>query len=183
MINSMKGFTLIETLVAVLLLALSIAGPLTIASKGLTATLAAKDQFVAFYLAQDALEYVRYRRDSACLAVAPAECTQAVWLSTLNGCVSTNGTASCQIDTVAATAPAACGAGGCSVMTYDPATKIYAYSSTAPLSPQRFIRTITITNPAATLDEALITVTVSWTNIAGVTRIPVTVRESIFRWQ
>ena len=50
-----RGFTLIETLIAVLILTTAIAGPLTIASKGLTATLVAKDQISAFYLAQDAV--------------------------------------------------------------------------------------------------------------------------------
>jgi len=59
-----SGFTLIETLVAVLLLTTAIAGPLTIASKSLIAALVAKDQVTAFFLAQDAVEYVRFIRDT-----------------------------------------------------------------------------------------------------------------------
>ena len=59
-----KGFTLIETLVAILILTTAIAGPLTIASRGLNAALIAKDQTTASYLAQDAIEYVRAVRDT-----------------------------------------------------------------------------------------------------------------------
>src|SRR3989344_3852661 len=89
MINKIKnrGFTLIETLIAVLLLSVAITGPLTIASKGLTATLVAKDQFIAFYLAQDAVEYVRYVRDSNCLAAVGGAggCAASAWLANLGG--------------------------------------------------------------------------------------------------
>src|SRR4051812_17046488 len=59
-----KGFTLIETLIAILVLMLAIVGPLTIASKGLQTTLVSKDQETAFFLAQDAVEYVRWVRDT-----------------------------------------------------------------------------------------------------------------------
>jgi prepilin-type N-terminal cleavage/methylation domain-containing protein len=59
-----RGFTLVETLVAVLLLTVAIAGPLTIISKSLITALVAKDQVTAFFLAQDAVEYVRFVRDT-----------------------------------------------------------------------------------------------------------------------
>ena len=62
-----------ETLIAVLVLSLAITGPLTIAQKGLQAALISKDQDTAFYLARDAVEYVRFVRDTNCLkAGAPA---------------------------------------------------------------------------------------------------------------
>src|SRR5512146_2123672 len=64
LLRAVAGFTLIETMVAVLLLAIAIAGPLTIASKGLSSALIAKDQIGAYYLAQDAVEYVRFARDA-----------------------------------------------------------------------------------------------------------------------
>ncbi len=74
-----RGFTLVETLIAVLLLATAVAGPLTIASKGLSTALVAKDQIVAFFLAQDAVEFVRFARDTNQLRGA------ANWLSGVGG--------------------------------------------------------------------------------------------------
>ena len=60
--NSNAGFTLIESLVAISILLLSISAPLTIASKGLASSFFARDQITAFYLAQDAVEYIRDRK-------------------------------------------------------------------------------------------------------------------------
>jgi prepilin-type N-terminal cleavage/methylation domain-containing protein len=62
-----KGFTLVETLVAISILMLAILGPLSIASAGLRNSLYAKDQITAFYLAQEGIEYVRYVRDETYL--------------------------------------------------------------------------------------------------------------------
>ncbi|MEK7501415.1 MAG: prepilin-type N-terminal cleavage/methylation domain-containing protein [Patescibacteria group bacterium] len=59
-----KGFTIIETLVAIAILMISIAGPLAVASKSLTAALYAKDQMVASYLAQEGVETIRNRKDN-----------------------------------------------------------------------------------------------------------------------
>mgnify|MGYP007122130463 CR=1 FL=1 len=54
---------MIETLIAVAILMISIAGPLTIAQKGLTAAVYARDQVTASFLAQDAMEYMKNMRD------------------------------------------------------------------------------------------------------------------------
>lgn len=183
-----KGFTLIETLIAVLLLATAIAGPLTIASKGLTATVAAKDQFIAFYLAQDAMEQVRFLRDSACLASAggPSGCPDNVWLSGLNNCLTSVNPNGCILDSLATnpSSPAAC-AGTCDVMRYDDVNHVFNYNPAKAVAPQQFVRTVKIQNdPAgASPDEAIVTVSVTWIDRAGVVRAPITIRENIFRWQ
>ncbi|MSR70449.1 prepilin-type N-terminal cleavage/methylation domain-containing protein [Candidatus Kaiserbacteria bacterium] len=182
-----QGFTLIETLIAVLILTTAITGPLTIASKGLTATLIAKDQISAFYLAQDAVEYVRFLRDSACLAAgAPVGgCAAEVWLSSLTACTSAGGGTACYFDSLAQNpaTPATC-AGDCPVMRYDTASHAFNYNGSATPTPQKFTRTVTINNdpsgPAP--DEAILTVTVTWANLAGITHTAV-VRENILRWQ
>ena len=74
---SHKGFTIIETLVAVTLLMISIAGPLLIAGKGLTSALYAKDQMTASYLAQETMEIVKNQK-------ANSEATFGAWVSGLN---------------------------------------------------------------------------------------------------
>ena len=60
-----KGFTIIETLVAITILMISIVGPMTIAQKSLNAALYAKDQVIATYLAQDKIEYLKAERNAA----------------------------------------------------------------------------------------------------------------------
>ncbi|MCK5027695.1 MAG: prepilin-type N-terminal cleavage/methylation domain-containing protein [Candidatus Pacebacteria bacterium] len=56
-----KGFTLIETLIAVSILVVAIVGPLSVAYQGVFLGSNARDQLIASYLAQDAIEYIRYR--------------------------------------------------------------------------------------------------------------------------
>jgi len=62
------GFTFIETLVAISILLLAVAGPLYLAAQGLRAARIARDQIQANYIAQEAIEYIRFRRDGNVLA-------------------------------------------------------------------------------------------------------------------
>ena len=189
-----SGFTLMETLIAVLLLSTAIVGPLTIASKGLTTTLVAKNQITAFYLAQDAIEQIRFLRDSNCLASSDT-CTVDLWLAELGlwdgsawagVCFSASG---CHFDSLGLhpTQATVCDVAGCPVLYYDKMAKQFTYldgrSESTTLAPTtaRFVRTVKITN--TTPDEAVVTVTVSWSDIAGVTRVPITMRENIYLWQ
>lgn len=162
-----KGFTLIETLVAVLLLASAIAGPLTIASRGLTAALVAKDQVIAYYLLQDAIEYVRFKRDTNTLAGDP-------WLTGLDsgGCVDTaNG---CNIDSLADTITPCSGA--CTAMKFDTISSAYDTSGTQLPA---FTRTIKLTQ--LTTEEVAMEVTVSWSDIGSVVHT-LTAKENIYDW-
>ena len=52
------GYSLVEVLVAISVLLISIVGPLTIASKGLQNSTFAKQQNIAFFLAQEGLESI-----------------------------------------------------------------------------------------------------------------------------
>ena len=63
-----KGFTLVETLVAITVLLLVIIGPMTIAQKGIQNAYYAKDQVTAVFLAQEAVEGIRQLRDEKGLA-------------------------------------------------------------------------------------------------------------------
>jgi len=165
------GFTLIETLIAVLLLATAIAGPLTIASKSLTTALVAKDQIIAYYLAQDAIEYVRFKRDSNRLAGVG-------WLTGLDGpdgssgCLAVEG---CNVDSVAATVTACSSA--CTAIKFN--TTSNTYNSTGTMAPA-FTRTIKMN--LKTIDEVLLTVTVTWSDVGSVVH-KITAKESLFNWQ
>ena len=58
-----KGFTLIETFVAVTVLTIAMMGPFTLVMKSLAISKATKGQITAMYLAQEAIEFVRNIRD------------------------------------------------------------------------------------------------------------------------
>lgn len=171
-----RGFTLIETLIAVLLLSIAVAGPLTIAQKGLSSSVIAKDQVGAFFLAQDAVEYVRFKRDTNKLGGAS-------WLTGLAVCSSAGGTNTCYIDSVQDTV-APC-SGSCPVLNYDSSNRFFTYAGvggTVTQTQQRYVRTIALVTPVGSnAAEAALAVTVSWQSAGGITR-SVVVKENLFDW-
>ena len=54
-----KGFTIIESLVAISILVVVITGTLTAIQTGLSSYIFSKDQIIAFYLAQEGFEQIR----------------------------------------------------------------------------------------------------------------------------
>ncbi|HEV8677653.1 MAG TPA: type II secretion system protein [Candidatus Paceibacterota bacterium] len=181
-----RGFTLIETLVAVMILATAVAGPLSIASRALNTSLVAKDQITAFFLAQDAVEYVRFVRDTNTLEGND-------WLSGTGGATAgidltpCQGASGCYVDSTMAVSgvadtPTACDSGsGCPVMYYDNTNSRFTYDTGGSnVSKTLFTRTILLNNISAT--EQQLTVTISWSDLGGVTR-RVNVYENLFQWQ
>ena len=84
----MKGFTLIETMIAVTILTLAMAGPLFTASRSIVAAQTARDQLTSPYLAQEGIEYVRMMRDNQYLAAYNINSTDiagVAWDNFLNG--------------------------------------------------------------------------------------------------
>ena len=59
-----KGFTVLESIVAIFILSLSIAGVFTAVQQSLSQSIIAKDEVKAFYLAQEAVEVIRNLRDA-----------------------------------------------------------------------------------------------------------------------
>ena len=62
-LRTSRGFTLLETLVAISILMVAIVAPITIAQRGLSSAVYSKNQMIAAYLAQDAIEYIKNKRD------------------------------------------------------------------------------------------------------------------------
>ncbi len=83
-----RGFTLIETLVAVTILTLSVVAPLYVADRVLVASQTSRDQLTASYLAQEGIEYLRSMRDHEFLAarqVGGANVSVNAWSNFISG--------------------------------------------------------------------------------------------------
>src|SRR3989344_2187774 len=65
--NSNKGFTLVETLVAISIFTVSILALLSILTQGISNVNYAKKKIIASYLAQEGIEYIRNMRDTFAL--------------------------------------------------------------------------------------------------------------------
>jgi hypothetical protein len=169
-----------------MILATAIAGPLTVASRGLNTALVAKDQTTAYYLAQDAMEFVRFARDTNKLAGATDWLVGTGGTGTVVNLSTCKGTNGCSIDSQAGTV-STCSSAACSQgnMRYHANNRLYTNVSSNATG-LTFNRVIKITPPAGAAsitNEAVVTIKVSWTDIAGVTHPPVTIIENIFDWQ
>lgn len=62
--NSVRAFTLIETLVSIMIISFVILGPLSVAMKASAYARQTKDTIIATYLSQEALELLHHQQDS-----------------------------------------------------------------------------------------------------------------------
>lgn len=159
-----KGFTLIEALVAITILTIAIAGPITIASRGLISAMFARDQITAFYLAQEAVEFIRNKRDENNIKGND-------WLSGLGTC---SNSTSCVID-VQNNNINNCPSDVCPVLKYDKNTGFYNYSTGVD---SIFTRKVKIEN--IDIKENSIIVTLSWSSKVG--QKTFSIKENIFDW-
>jgi prepilin-type N-terminal cleavage/methylation domain-containing protein len=162
--NSKNGFTLVEALVAITILVVSIAGPITIASKGMASAVFAKDQIVAFYLAQESVEYIRNKRDENNI-------NNDDWLTGLSDCIDAN---ICTVD-IQNNTITKCPSGVCPVLKYDDNNGFYNYSTG---NDSNFTRSVSIAT--INVKEVAITTTLSWKT--GVIDKTFTVKEHVLDW-
>ncbi|HEY4500604.1 MAG TPA: prepilin-type N-terminal cleavage/methylation domain-containing protein [Candidatus Paceibacterota bacterium] len=174
-----RGFTLVEAMVAISILSLAVTGPLVIAQKGLGSSIYARDQITAFYLAQEAVEYIRNVRDSNRI-------TGTAWLSQFSACKEDGSGRKCQIDSRYADfstggAISSCSSGVCPILSLDTTNNIYGYGSGVDWRPTMFTRIISI-NETVLNKEAEISVTISWNTKLFTPLKTFTIREYIFNF-
>lgn len=167
-----KGFTLVESLVAISVLLLAITGPMTLASKVIRDSVISQDQITGFYLAQEGLEYVRNQRESNFLSGQN-------WLKDLEQCFG-NG---CIIDVPNDTIITANSYNECplnNTIKYEIGGDYYNYDNGDCSIFKRVVK-ITKINLGGADDEAKIECMVEWEDKSGTKLIHL--EEHIFNWR
>jgi prepilin-type N-terminal cleavage/methylation domain-containing protein len=170
-----RGFTLVETLVAITILLVAIVGPMTIAARGLQTAFFAREQITAFSLAQEGVELVRAMRDASALRGEN-------WLTNIPPAVC-NSTGGCGLDSRGTTL-FLCGAPTATNcrLTYDTGSlsNRRGFYSYATGNPQTIYTRRIFVNETVFGKEAEVTVTVSWQSglFAGIKTV--TIQSRIF---
>jgi len=182
-----RGFTLVETLVAIAIVTIAISGCLFTANRAIVAANIARDQLTASYLAQEGVEYVRMMRDNEYLATYSAGGD--AWANFLTGSDAASITqcraTACTLDPTREMGSGSgfslqpCSGSTCTAPLYL-ANGIYTERSDITGATQTpFMRTIQATN--ITASETSITSTVSW-SFHGTT-YSVTINDHLTPWQ
>jgi prepilin-type N-terminal cleavage/methylation domain-containing protein len=193
--KSGKGFTLVETLVAISIFTVSLLGIMSLLASNIANTTYAKQKMIASYLAQEGIEYIRNIRDTHVIY------SGATWLNLKNsilGHCGNHGTGAgsndknCYIDEggidfgvddkpiISIMVIKQCGSPPsyiCPVMTYDTNTGKYGYNSSTN-SP--FTRTIYLKYLPSVQEYFQVFSTVSWTQGSG--SYSITFSEDLYDW-
>ena len=171
--DNKNGFTLVETLVAIAILLLAVAAPLSLATKSLNSSALSKQQITASFLAQEAMEFIRNVRDENVLEGGANN-----WLKGSSGgikiereCVDSK----CQIDAFYKEIENCSGA--CSPLLYNSNTGLF---NTRDGSVSPYTQAVEITQ--INNQEIAVKVTVSWKGTNGAD-YKVIARENLTNWQ
>lgn len=171
-IKKNRGFTLVETLVAIAILVTAVTAAFTAAQNGLSSAEFSKNQVTAFYLAQEGIEYIRNLRDDNGI-------NDRDWLYNIaetgnpcelgHKCVvdAVNGSSGTMSQCSSACPPLMINSNGF----YNQLT-----GSTTP-----FTREVLIESVGGSADEVAVTVTIKWSK--GVVPVTFVARENLFNWQ
>ncbi len=153
-----RGFTLLETIVALAIIAAAMSGPITLATRGILNAKFAKSRLVAANLSQEGLELVRKVRDDNILA-------NRAWDFGID-------VGDRQADVVTSGLSASSGA----PLKRDTASGLYNYTSG---NTTLFVRRINITKPVA--NQMVVLSQVIWTE-GGLSRA-MTLQEILYNWR
>lgn len=177
--NNNGGFTLIETIVAIFILVLAVTGPMSAAQNSLKASFLARDQVVAFYLAQDVIEYLKNYKDENMIDNLDRNTRVIIPNNILSKCDSKP----CNVDTLNNN-PAepdnikTCTAYGCDPLFFNSTNKTYSAKSGGTAS--KFTRE-TLIEEIVLNEEYSVTVTVKWKPNFFTPR-EIVVQENLYNW-
>jgi len=182
-ISHHRGFTLIETIVAISVLMLGIIGPMTLAARNIKASRDASDRLIASFLAQEGIEVVRSN-------IANNSADDNPWLDGITGvpgqcdqpsrCIADITQANSGLPQPGRNILQACN-GLCTEEVYQHgATYVFRQSSTgapgAPWVPTKFQRHISVEVYPGDTKRVLVSTTVWWP------RGTITLEEDVYNW-
>ncbi|MDO8500169.1 MAG: prepilin-type N-terminal cleavage/methylation domain-containing protein [bacterium] len=156
------GFTLLETMVALTVIVSAMAGPFSLATRGVFFAKFAKNKLVAVNLVQEGLEFIRQCRDNNVLQNRAWDLS--IGSGDWQADVFTNTFSSCDLAPFTGSA-----------LLRDSTSGLYSYISG---SPTLFTRRITISKPA--VDQVFVVSTVTWTE--GDINRAMTLQETFYNW-
>jgi len=175
------GFTLLESLIAVAILALAISGPLYAANRAIVVSKIASDRLTASYLAQEGIEEIRKMRDDEYLTLYKAsQSTAPSWTNFTNSISECAGTYGCTMDpwNGPLTFLNACNLACTDTLYSDDNTKQYSLTSGVGKTKTPFVRSIKVT--AISANEVSITSVVSW--LFQGTAYTITISDHLMPW-
>ncbi len=131
--QNQKGFTLIETLLALFILTLSITGPVYIASVAFRNTIDSRDNITAQYLAEEVVEVIRNKRDKKLFTRAEL----VNWVSHVNTC---NVNSPCHMEKDSSDYTFTNCTGGCPNISFNPTNNFNVYGDKGEVNKSKFIR-------------------------------------------
>lgn len=190
-IQKNRGFTLIETMIAVFILVMAMNGLLGLIASSLFSARYAKNEIVANYLVQEAVDYVRNDRDTTVFQKNGGG-TWATFQAKYsgNGCFTPDGceiepaNTSSNVTACSGTVGGSFGALPCRVLNYDDSASnrdFYTYSTPAGYTSSNFKRQVKMSISPTNADELDIKVTVEWLN-GSLVRTKIS-RVSLLNWQ
>lgn len=163
------GFTLIETFIAITILIIAILGPFELARRSIASATVSQNRITSFYLAQEAIEYIRNERDNNFLLHNP-------WLQNLDSCFGIDG---CYVDVHNSNQIFVC-VGECPKMRYDNSVG-YNYLLGEDTIFTRTVKIKKNIGGATGDDEAKVSVTVSWRD--KIFTKTIILEENIYNWR
>lgn len=152
-----KGFTLVESIVAIFILLIAIVMPMAVVARALFTANYAQDQITATYLAQEGVELVRNVRDNNVLSGS------ALWdQGSLSGCYTVSG---CYVDAVHISNIVNVCSGVCPYVQEDNSGGISWYGNDNSWSNTKYIRTVKLSKVSDY--EIRVTATVVWATRGG----------------
>jgi len=177
-----QGFSLVETLVAVLLFSVGVVTMLNVLAKGISDTGYAKQKISAEYMAQEGIELVRNIRDTHVLYSPSPQTGWNAFRASLGSC---NGKCYINADNLFVVTPPmqitkipviACGQ-SCPTILYNSNNGKFGYTTGTSSG---MLREIRVDPVAGTSDEIKITSTVFWNQGSGTYKVSFT--ENLYNW-
>ena len=184
--NNKLGFTLVETMVAIFILSMAITSAMTVAQSSLQSSFYARDRIAAYFLAGEAIEMIKNKRDENGIKNFEASASGgahwldniALWADVPGPCSNDSGNP-CGVDSAreiielcSETSPEM---NGCELFKETSSGIIGHQDGGAGFTATKFQRQVNMEQINS--NEAKVTVTVTWSG-----RIPFVISEHIFNW-